>query len=1517
MGKIGKILGWTLIVLGCILMTAYLIVQIPYVQTKLSKYVLEKFTNSIDADITLSKVEVRFFNRLHVEDFAIISGDTLVYAKDLDARFSLRGLLDKSKALKSVSVSNGVFKLISETDSTTNLSRIFPPSDDSSPLELDAALSSLSVENFRFCLIDPFNNKGAESGQINFSDLDVYDINLQAKDLSFTDGIFKGNLEKMSAKEKSGFCVGSISGNLLLDSGGATLYNPDIQADGSHFSGEYLKIGFNEASDLKYFLDKVNLQAKFKNTKIALRTIGRFAPKFLSSDMELLANGEVSGTVRNLTIKTLDAVSKSGQTLVSLNDLRLKGLPDIEKTTVSGNIRRLSTNGPDLSDIVAGLTGGQKISFLSQLPPMQTWNYSGTLNGTLAHLVTDGVLSTEASTIKTNVAVNVLGKGTEPLVACNVDVNDFNLRQFTGSPMLGLFSGKGRIRVDTSSGNSTSIAIDSLNVRKIGINGYNLGGLFAKGVYSDDVFDGKIICHDPALDLMFQGNIATSLNDGSVFNFYANIPYADLKALNIDTREGLSEISTFISADLFSDSESNIFGYLKMDNTSFTNSHGKQYIGNLDATSLYEDGKYVINIVSDFLKARYEGTQMIDSFIYQFRHQVLRRHFSNLLKPYNQTYANETYGQQFNLTLKTLNTQGICAFIMPGLYIQNGTSLRINVNENDHYRITANSGRLAWENNYLKNVRLNISDRDSIIGASLFSREIVAAGFAVDSTRMIASIQNNKVDLGLQFHNDSTLTNLTNLNAVVSILRDTILTANGKPEHLTTPIAVNFKESDITLRGNKWRIRPSELVYSDSLIIVDGFRIENSRQLFLANGTLSSVRKDSLGITTENFDISIFDQFLDNPLGLGGKFSGNARISLNKDDTKMFAAFRGDSVMMNNYPVGNMDLNANWSAENQRYDIGLTTHKDGTRKLNLGGWYRPSDSYVSASSDLNELGLKYFEPFLEGVASDVSGTISGKVNLNGPIDDLSLSSTDCNLNKLRFKIDFLQVPLTIDGPFKVNDNGIQLKNCKLADTLGGSGRVNGGITYNKFKDIKVGVGITLNNVLSLNTDEADNEDFYGKVFASGNVNIKGDLKHLVLDVNATTERKTMLHIPLSGASSASSSDILTFRQEEKPVEIDPYDTLFFARKTKVSEPMELEVNLNANATSDASVWLEIDKSTGDILKAKGNGRLGIKVNPSKNIFRLSGNYTIDEGSYHFVLMGLASRDFTVQPGSNVTLNGKIGNTALDIEALYTTKTSIERLISDSTAVGTSRLVNASIKITGILDNPQIKFGIDIPDLDPTTKLQVDNALNSEDKIQKQFASLIAFGSFTPETDSGISSGSSAIYANATSMIVGQVNNLLMQLGIPLDLGFNYQQGSEYINDAYEVAVSTQLFNNRVIINGSMGNNPYASWGGTDVRGNIDIQVKIDRRGNVRMTFFSHATDLYSSYLDMSQRTGMGVAYQHEFNSFKDLFRKRTPAQKEYDRRLSIKEKEERKAARQRKKEEKKKAREESRASSED
>ena len=112
-----------------------------------------------------------------------------------------------------------------------------------------------------------------------------------------------------------------------------------------------------------------------------------------------------------------------------------------------------------------------------------------------------------------------------------------------------------------------------------------------------------------------------------------------------------------------------------------------------------------------------------------------------------------------------------------------------------------------------------------------------------------------------------------------------------------------------------------------------------------------------------------------------------------------------------------------------------------------------------------------------------------------------------------------------------------------------------------------------------------------------------------------------------------------------------------------------------------------------------------------------------------------------------------------------------------------------------------------------------------------------------------------------------MNNIFEKLDIPLDLGLNYQ-ANESGNDMFDVAVSTQLFNNRVVVNGNIGNKQYTTSGSqNDVVGDLDIEIKLNRSGAFRLNLFSHSADQFSNYLDNSQRNGVGLMYQTEFNSF--------------------------------------------------
>ena len=259
-------------------------------------------------------------------------------------------------------------------------------------------------------------------------------------------------------------------------------------------------------------------------------------------------------------------------------------------------------------------------------------------------------------------------------------------------------------------------------------------------------------------------------------------------------------------------------------------------------------------------------------------------------------------------------------------------------------------------------------------------------------------------------------------------------------------------------------------------------------------------------------------------------------------------------------------------------------------------------------------------------------------------------------------------------------------------------------------------------------------------------------------------------------------------------------------------------------------------------------------------------------------MGLASRDFSIQEGSSVRFNGDIMESTLDIDAVYNTKASLSTLIADTTSVANRRNVECGISITDKLSNPRLGFSINIPDLDPTVQSRVESALSTEDKVQKQFLSLIISNSFLPDEQSGVVNNASVLYSNVAEIMSNQLNNIFQKLDIPLDLGLSYQP-NEKGNDIFDVAVSTQLFNNRVIVNGNIGNRQYNSGNSnSDVVGDLDIEIKLTRSGALRLNLFSHSADEYTNYLDNSQRNGVGITYQKEFDRidtfFKNLFTSR-------------------------------------------
>jgi hypothetical protein len=90
----------------------------------------------------------------------------------------------------------------------------------------------------------------------------------------------------------------------------------------------------------------------------------------------------------------------------------------------------------------------------------------------------------------------------------------------------------------------------------------------------------------------------------------------------------------------------------------------------------------------------------------------------------------------------------------------------------------------------------------------------------------------------------------------------------------------------------------------------------------------------------------------------------------------------------------------------------------------------------------------------------------------------------------------------------------------------------------------------------------------------------------------------------------------------------------------------------------------------------------------------------------------------------------------------------------------------------------------------------------------------------------------------------------------------------------EVALSTQLLNDRVSINGNIDFNPQGnttSPNNSNIVGDFQVDVKITKNGKLRVKAFTRANDNYL-YETAPYTNGIGIFYREEFSSWDKLFK---------------------------------------------
>ena len=1496
-----RILSWIGAAIFVLLLGIIVAIQSPAVQTELARKAIDKFADKIDGDIEVGSISIRPFDALVLKDVAVIDRnpysdgsrapmDTLLRVGNVSARFSLRGLFFKEPiSVSRLRLEDAEFNLVLEpkpdgSGTQDNLSRILRlgPSDPDKPQEDFGNLlkaRKVDVVNVTFRMINHEGiarelERGADplpGNVIDWNDLEAH-ADIHATNVVVKDGDISGEAQHIRISDKTGLSIEDLSGKVKVGHGQVLLDNLHIQDPDSDLHLRYLRLLGTLGDDYPEFVNRVRIEGEITQPSvISMQTVSHFAPNLDKMTFRGELSGRMEGTVSDFTLKgfTFNELASGVQGRVNGS---MRGLPDIENTVMDFKLNDFRFGLGGIGTFIREWAPDTDLD-LSKLGKGTEFNLDATAKGTLNRLAVQGNLNSNAGAADVDLTLrNVIDQRRDIAIGGTVRTRDLDAGRIAGIDALGPVTLTTGVNATLAPGN-LQVSIDSLKVSRLQALGYDYTGIAAVGKYSDQSIDGRIICDDPNLNFLLQGTFDLSPQTrNAAYRFYANVGYADLNALNIDKR-GPSKISLEADANFIRTPNRDILGEVNLRDVTLENAAGRHEIGDITASAHANDNIHRMRLVSTFAEGTYIGEKSLVAMIDDLKELVVRKELPALLTGEGKPWDGTPYAVRFTFH----DTHDLLEFILPGLYIEKNTDIRLQVDRDGLVEGSIHSGRLALGTKYLKDFKLDLNNRDDAVHATLSGSAINLGGIELLGNQLVLGASDNHFGLTYSFDNQTEAANQAEFRLSGALDRD--------EEGLI--VSADILPSSIYYEGNRWDLDSEELTLRGSDLRVNSFRISNGPQNLVVDGGLSPSRADTLSVRMDRFDISLLNTFLmEGKLKLRGRATGRARlVSPSKPSLALLAGITCDSTSIAGRPMGQLMVGSTWNEAEDRFDFRLRNQQGEVRNLDVNGFLRPKDKAIQAEATLNRLDLGYASPFLDGVFHRFGGGLDGKVRVDGTLDKLKIASEGMQIVDGVIGIEFTNVTYGISGPISVDTEGLRFSGVNLTDNLGGSGSVTGSILFGGFKDLRLDTHVRFNELKVLGITNRNNP-IYGDAYASGRVDITGPLDALALNVEARTTKEGDLHIPLGGGSAKATGDLLVFKQPAVEVEEDPYEKMLQAHRTsgKKQSHSNLDIRVRVRANPSVTAWIDIGENS---LRGQGSGLIDLRIRTAQNQFTINGDYTLSQGDFRFSALNVVTRDFSIRDGSSIRFNGEVMDSDLNVTGVYTTKADISTLLSSSLfqSGGSRRQVDCLIGITDKLRNPKISFNIEIPELDPGTEGLVQSALNTEDKVMKQFLYLLIANSFLPNEESGIMSTGSTnmLYSNMTGIMAGQLNSIFQKLDIPLDLGLNYQQNSSG-NNLFDVALSTQLFNNRVIVNGAIGNRRVLGTTTDEVAGDLDIGIKLNQAGTFRLNLFSHSADQYTSFLDNSQRNGVGVAYQREFNTFRQFFRELSTPRREREER---------------------------------
>jgi len=1479
-----KIILYSLYVLLVFFLLGFGILQIPPVQNWIAKIYTDRFSSVSGFTTTFQSIHVTWYDRFELGGLLITDpeNNTMIKADEIAINFRISSLLGSKDINIDAATISGTevnLKKIADTDSTEDLninifiSRLSPKSQNTTtgaPPKVNIGEVIVEKSNFSY-------DDGAKDSLAPQFDYHHFRLQLDGgllQNFKVIGDTIQFNVNSLYAKdEQTQLDIKQLKTFFRISQSSMEFLKLNLDAGKSHIEDSVV-FTYSSLRDLNYFNDRVHISASIKKTHINPQDLALFAPNVDIIKKPINLEGQFTGKVNRFFVRNMQL--SLGNTLV-MGNLNMDGLPTLNETFINLNLQQANVDINDLNFLFPKAT-------FSRVKPLGEFQLSGNFTGFINDFVANGSFTGDFGQIKSDLNLKINEQSPElSEYKGNIQLTDFKIGMYLNdTSIFKSVSLKGNI---DGKGFTEEAADFKLNgsISHFKIKNYDYQNIQTNARFQSQFFNGALTINDPNLKFNAVGSIDLRRNENLV---KINAKMDTLLLHNL----GLSKESFFLSSQIDIDSKG-----LHIDSLFGQASFKDIYVSYKDE-AIYVDSVQIISSKLDKGRSLLLRSSMADVNLHgEYYYSTLFNDLNQFFKEFYITIKNDRIGLQeyytskrktsqeynanFNLILHDISPiiqiAKIDTKISKSTYVEGKFSNGFTSIFNAYAAVDSVTydGKL-FTNNTIEFNGSKIRDSTNILAMLTVTslEQQLSKNFNTRDFLLEAIWNSDHIALGLDF-NQMEKDNYLRLKAAIDFLED-----STRVKILPTTIKALDKiwlvgSKNYTLfKGNEWKISNLEIL--------------NDTQAIMMNGYISQDSSKALALNIKNVDLSFLNSI--SAEKFSGVLNGTAEGRDLYNNPYVQNNVSIEKFTINEFLIGDITGLNTWNHQNQRFDINFTIDRLNTRTVDLTGYYNPgSENPLQIAALFNKANLKIAEPLLKDIFSHMNGELSGRYSITGTFLQPKINGNG-TIRDGQLMINYLKTFYDFTGELAMTPDQLVFRDFKLKDVLNNTGTLDGFIAHKNFREFRLNLDASFQNLQLLNTSSRDNSLFYGQGYATGNANIFGPSSNLKISATAKTEKNTRIYIPMSSTESVEKKEFINFVHFTDTVRAKS-DANNKSQPSKESAGITMDVNLDI--TPDAYTEIIFDIKSGDIIRGRGNGEIKLQLDTKGDFFML-GAVEFTQGAYNFTLYDIINKEFDIQPGSRISWYGNPYEGVMDITATYRQMASLSPILTDqSEAVLNNAQVrrkypaDVQLKLEGQMLSPRINFDIDAKELPDNIivegrapvrlnfEFESFKARLDEQELKRQVFSLIILRKFSPP-DAFSTNGT--LYNSVSELLSNQLSYWLTQvdqnLEIDLDLGTLDQEAF----NTFQLRLSYSFLNGRLRVtrDGSFSNQYRPSDNISSIAGDwtVDYLLTPDGKFKVKMYSRSNLNQITSSLGTQSAvTTGVSLLHTQNFNEIKDLW----------------------------------------------